>query len=54
MHWNFTKVQILSHAIADIQTDTQMHNYTHLIAPHHSTNVPNKVSAPPLFRASPR
>ena len=33
MHWSFTKVQNLSHAITDIQIDTQMHNNTHLMAP---------------------
>ena len=33
IHWSFIKVQILLHTPTDIQTDTQMHNYTHSMAP---------------------
>ena len=29
---SFTKVQILSHAITDVQTNRQMYKYTHLMA----------------------
>ena len=31
-HWSFIKVQLSCHALTDKQTDTQMHNYTHLMA----------------------
>ena len=41
MHWSYTKVEILLHAITEIWTDTQMRNSTQSMAPHHSTILPN-------------
>ena len=33
IHWSFIKVQLSFHALTDKQTNIQMHNYTHAMAP---------------------